>query len=262
MKPIGKDFELIKTIRKSKNKNVHDGIAYIEQIGILEKFLTSKIAYRFKVKSLLVCTELVQSDYAKDILDRLIKLSDDVYEISKKTYDLICEKKNNAGIFAVVDFNEYTASEFKANSFKKIIVMDGLETPGNVGTIFRSADACGFDAVICVDLKTMVYASKCMAASRGMIFEIPSLSLSYDEAKEFFTDSDYTLYLCEPEDGKSFDEIEYNEKCAIVVGSERFGINDDWFNAVHKRVFIPMMGSMTSLNVGVAASLIMYQAVK
>ena len=64
----------------------------------------------------------------------------------------------------------------------------------------------------------------------------------------------------EPELGKSYNELDYHGKIAIVVGSERYGINPDWYNHPHQKVFIPMYGTMTSLNVGVAASILLYEA--
>jgi RNA methyltransferase, TrmH family len=262
MKPIGKTHDTIKQIRKTKNKNVRDGIAYVEQIGVLEKFLAGKNIAQFNVNTLLICEPLINTDYARDIQIELMDLATDVYTISEQTYELICEKKNNAGLFALIDFSQPSTLEFEKQDYKNIVIIDGLENPGNVGTIFRTADACGIDAIVCVDLKTMVYGKKCISSSRGMVFKIPTLSLSFEKAHDLLSSNGYTCYLCEPEDGEPYNQVTFDDKKAIIVGSERFGINDDWYDHDHKRIFIPMQGSMTSLNVGVAASLIMYECMK
>ena len=137
--------------------------------------------------------------------------------------------------------------------------MDGLENPGNVGTILRTADAAGFDAVLAVDLRTHINGSKCVSASRGMVFKLPVLNCGFETAANALAKNGFTVYLGEPEQGRRYDQTDYAKKTALVVGAERFGINQQWFSRAHERIYIPMQGSMTSLNVGVAASLLMYE---
>ena len=115
------------------------------------------------------------------------------------------------------------------------------------------------DAVLAVDVKTHIYGTKCISASRGTIFHVPIISLSQAEAQAALIQHGFTVYLSEPEDGVAYDQISYAEKCAVVVGSERFGINKSWFSCPHQNIYIPMSGRMSSLNVGVAASLVMYE---
>jgi RNA methyltransferase, TrmH family len=262
MRAIGKDHDIIKMIRKRKNKNVHDGLALVEEIGVLEKYLSSKYIDKFPINTLLFCPELITSEYAQKILVGLMNIAENTFSVSEKTYELFNDKKNSAGVFAVIEWKDLSYEDFLKEGYKNVVIIDALENPGNVGTIFRTADATGIDAIIAVDLKTMVYSKKCISASRGMLFEIPVLSLNFRQAQSLLIENGYTIYLGEPKEGKSYSEIEYADKKAVVVGSERFGINAEWYNNKHEKIFIPMKGSMTSLNVGVAASIIMYEMMK
>ena len=259
MKPIGKNHEIIKDLRRHKKQGVTPGLLVCDELGVLEKYLGSSQQASFPLRTLIVCEELLTSDFAKALFSALVPLAGDVFSVSEKTYELIAEKKNSGGLLGMFDYLGFSPEDFFACDYHRLMVMDGLENPGNVGTILRTADAAGFDAVIAVDLKTHINGSKCVQASRGMVFEIPTLTCDCKTVMEWLIKSGYTIYLGEPEEGTRYDQTPYAEKCALVVGAERFGINEIWFSGPHERIYIPMAGSMTSLNVGVAASLMMYE---
>jgi RNA methyltransferase, TrmH family len=262
MKPIGKDHESIQDLRRHRAKGTTPNLLVCDELGILEKYVGAKQRDMRLLKTLIVCEELLTTAYATAIFKALESSAGDVFAVSPKTYELVAEKKNSGGLLGVFGYQEPTPEDFFKCGYKRIIVMDGLENPGNVGTILRSADAAGFDAVLAVDLRTRINGDKCVASSRGMVFELPILSTDFKTASRFLTENGYTVYLGEPEDGVRFDQIVYADQCTMVVGSERFGINPEWFFGPHERVYIPMAGSMTSLNVGVAASLLMYEVYK
>lgn len=148
----------------------------------------------------------------------------------------------------------------EGDNIKTIAVLDGLEYPGNIGTIFRTADAAMIDCIILIDCKTNVNNEKTITSSRGMVFKVPFYVMELSQTQRFLLDYDFDILLCEPKDGVSYTNINYDNKIAMVFGSERYGINDVWFSCLSKKVYIPMFGDMESLNVGVAASLIMYQS--
>ena len=134
-----------------------------------------------------------------------------------------------------------------------------MSDPGNMGTIIRSMDATNFDALISINPNTKLNNPKLVHSARGMNLVIPQLECSYEECQKFIESNNFTPYLGEPILGLSYDETKYNDKLAIVVGSERYGITPDWYNHKNEKVFIPMYGIMGSLNVGVAASILMFE---
>ena len=101
---------------------------------------------------------------------------------------------------------------------------------------------------------------KITSSSRGCNLLIPTAIASYEEAQQWLLENNYDIYLGEPNLGKDYQSYDYQNNIAIVVGNERFGINEEWYNNKHIKVFIPMFGSNNSLNVGVAASILVYEA--
>lgn len=232
----------------------------IQNYTISDDLQVLKIAidYNLEIDTLLYCYEIEYHDDTKLLLDKLIKRAKESYEISLSSYNAIALKENHAGIIASIKFNEYTLNDLKDKEF--IFVLDRLEIPGNVGTIYRTLESIKCDAVILVDPVSKINNEKITSSSRGCNLIIPTVSTTYEEALNYLLDNNYDIFLGEPKLGKSYQEYDYKNKVAIVVGNERFGINPDWYNHKNLKVFIPMEGSQNSLNVSVAASILAYEA--
>ena len=216
------------------------------------------IDYNLEIDTLLYCYEIEYHDDTKLLLDKLIKRAKESYEISLSSYNAIALKENHAGIIASIKFNEYSLNDLKDKEF--IFVLDRLEIPGNVGTIYRTLESIKCDAVILVDPVSKINNEKITSSSRGCNLIIPTVSATYEDALNYLLDNNYDIFLGEPKLGKSYQEYDYKNKVALVVGNERFGINPDWYNHKNLKVYIPMEGSQNSLNVSVAASILAYEA--
>ena len=215
------------------------------------------IDYNLEIDTLLYCYEIEYHDDTKLLLDKLIKRAKESYEISLSSYNAIALKENHAGIIASIKFNEYSLNDLKDKEF--IFVLDRLEIPGNVGTIYRTLESIKCDAVILVDPVSKINNEKITSSSRGCNLIIPTVSTTYEDALNYLLDNNYDIFLGEPKLGKSYQEYDYKNKVALVVGNERFGINPKWYDNKNKMVYIPMVGSQNSLNVGVATSIIAYE---
>ncbi len=137
----------------------------------------------------------------------------------------------------------------------RILLLDAIQDPGNMGTLLRSAVAFGFSTVVlgngCVD----IYNDKVIRSSQGAIFKINILN---EPLMEFLPRlSDYMIYSTDVENGKELEEIKDNGKTAIILGNEGNGISMEVKEAVSNRIYIPMWNT-ESLNVAVAGSIIMY----
>lgn len=138
----------------------------------------------------------------------------------------------------------------------KILILDGVQDPGNMGALMRSAKAFNFNTIIlgvgCVD----IYNDKVIRASQGAIFK---LNFRHENLVEFLPKlTDYKVYGTNVVNGKHLDEVENEEKMAIVLGNEGNGISDQVNNIINTNIYIPM-DNTESLNVSVAGSIIMYQ---
>ena len=243
-------FKEIKSLLKETKSNNY---TVSDDLQVLQIALDEKI----NIDLLLYCKEKINNPDTMDLLDKLIAAANESYEISLNTYKDIETKENHAGIIAKIEIPKYDLNYFKNMDF--IFVLDHLEIPGNVGTIYRTLDSVCCDGIIIVDPITKINNYKITSSSRGCNLIIPTIELSYDEAQQFLLDNNYNIYLGEPKLGKNYQEYNYDDKTAIVVGNERFGINNKWYDNKNYKLYIPMKGSQNSLNVGVAASIIAYE---
>jgi len=251
---ISLSHPVVKQVKEYKKKA--SNYVVIEDLSILSFIYEDKK----KLNILLYCPELINKESTIKLLDGLKHISSNIYEVSSKTYFNIVEKENSAGIIGVYRDEVKTLNDLDAEKQKFIVVLDHLETPGNIGTIIRTCDGANVDAVILVDEIVKSTSFKVVQASRGMSLFIEKYSCTYEELQEYLLSNNYDIYLGEPEKGKPYNEYDYNNKIALIVGNERFGINEKWYKNKHLEVFIPMKGKMPCLNVSSAASILIYEA--
>ena len=254
MQRISKSHDSFKLMKEMIKTNHYPNITVTDDTEIL------KLAYNknLKIKLLFYCFDVEYQPETQNLLNNLIEKADEAYEISKSSYDSIKLKENHAGIICTIEINNYTFDDFKDKEF--IMVLDHLEIPGNIGTIYRTLDSAKADGVILVDSISKINNEKITSSSRGTSLIIPTISASYEETINYLLNNDYDIYLGEPLLGKNYKEYDYKGKIAIVTGNERFGINPDWYNHESIKVFIPMEGTQNSLNVSIASSILIYEA--
>ncbi len=255
MKNIGSNHELIKQIKKYKKKT-ENNLMIVEGLSVLEMLCKSE----HLIKYFLYCYEENFSYEALNIKKHCENKALEVFTISKKVFENIKEKENSTGMIAVVEYKELSINDIDINKHKFILINDGIELPGNLGTIYRTAYSTNVDLIINMDCRTDIYKPKFLSSSRGYIFNLPTVNSTYKEVQEFLLKNDYRIILLEPNLGKIYRSYDYKGKTVIVVGSERFGINNNWYLNKHEEVFIPMRDNINSLNVGVAASIVLYEA--
>lgn len=229
--------ERIKELVKLKEKKYRDkmGLFFIEGLDIIEE------AYKNGLLKELYILDGYDSPY-KDIPYTNVS-----YEVMKKISDMesvseyygVCKKIQDK------DFG------------KKIIILDGIQDPGNLGTIIRSAVAFNIDTVVlsreCVDL----YNSKVLRSTKGMIF---NKNVIVRDIVPFIDSLDkYTIYGTSVTNGEDIRSIELPEYIALIIGNEGKGISQEVYDRCNKFIYIKMNDKCESLNAGVAASIIMYE---
>ena len=249
---LGKDNSLYKELKEKFKKD--NSYILVDDLNSLEILLS----YNLEIEDFIYIYDTEYHDSTKDIILKACNKANNVYEISKKMFEPFSSKENSIGFIAFVKPIVYNLNDLKNKDF--LIVLDRLEIPGNIGTILRTMDSVKASALILVDPISKILNKKMCQLSRGTNLIIPSVSDTYSSVLNFLLENNYDIFLGEPNLGKDYQEYDYNGKIAIVIGNERFGINPDWYNHKHKKVFIPMEGHNNSLNVSVAASILMYEA--
>ena len=140
---------------------------------------------------------------------------------------------------------------------KRIIVLDGIQDPGNLGTIIRSAVAFNFDTVVLSKSTVDLYNPKVIRSTKGMLFNV---NIVQRELCEFLSNLDgYTIYGTDVDNGNNIKDEDISEKVAIVIGNEGRGISDSVRELCNKFIYIGMNSDCESLNASVAASILMYE---
>jgi TrmH family RNA methyltransferase len=137
-----------------------------------------------------------------------------------------------------------------------------VEKPGNLGAMLRTADAAGADAVVAAAPVTDWGNPNVVRASKGTLFALPVASASTTETVDWLRAGDVTLVVTTPETDVVHTEVDYRGRVAIAVGSEKHGADETLLKAATHRVRIPMHGRANSLNVSVAAAIVLYEAVR
>ena len=216
--------------------------------------------YRADVQALYICPELLYTEeWSAAVLDMAARVPE-VYIISEKTYDRLSEDKSDCGVLGIVRLPQWRLDDIQPGARSTVLVLDGLENPGNVGTLIRSADGAGTDAVLLCNRKTGLNNRGIVRASLCTLLLKPVLEVSEGEAQAWLAALGYTVYLGKAEADGRYCDIAYAERAAIVVGHEKYGVGQGWFAQPHVGVSIPMLGHVDSLNVAVAGSILLYEA--
>jgi TrmH family RNA methyltransferase len=148
-----------------------------------------------------------------------------------------------------------------ADDARLVLVADGIEYAGNLGTLVRTADACAADALLLTRATARVTHPKAFAASRGMVLTTPVLSYrSISEARSGLASAGFTTYVADPAGATPYRSAGLGRgRTAVVDGSEGDGVSDEWRRGL-PRVAIPMLGRADSLNVAASAAVLLFEA--
>ncbi len=244
-----------------RNKSVieHEDLFIVEGGWACEKIRLAKI----QVVTMLICPEIVASDMERELIGQLVGYACETYYISEKVCRKISDRDDPEGCFLLCRLKERSLNQINLKKDNIIVILDGLERPGNIGTIIRTADAAGIDAVIVCNQKVKLTNYKLIKAAMGSSFFVPVISLYTDEAIGWLAQNDFKIFVTDLSAVKCFYEADFGGRVAIIAGNENRGISDRWRNCDYEkieRIIIPMFGGADSLNVGFAATLVIYEA--
>lgn len=187
------------------------------------------------------------------------------FAISEKSCKKISDREGYDEYFIVAKLKNYALKDieemFKGKNNVLAIVMDGLEQPGNIGAILRSFDCAGGDFAIVVNKQARLSNSRLVRSSLGASFMLPILEAEIGEVQDWLAKNNFKCVVTDLQAKKSYREIDYSGRIAIVAGNEHTGISASWRKLKNSEsIIIPMLGSCESLNVGFASTLVAYEA--
>ncbi len=184
-----------------------------------------------------------------------------VYILSSRVMEAVGKRDASQGIIALAPLHEVGADLLGREGRLVVVVLDGLESPGNIGTIYRSCDGAGVDAVLHCNRRVRETQPDLVKASTGAILDIPTLDMGNTFAcAEWLVSNGFSILLADPHAPATDLEgcLAVKRRIALVAGNERYGISSDWKRYPSDGVSIPMRGRCDSLNVGVATSILLY----
>lgn len=213
------------------------------------------------VETLLWCPEAAYSDESKKRAAQLAERAHRAYQISEKTLQRLAERPNPDGLISIARLPDWEPDDMAFDDDALVLVTDALEIPGNLGTLIRTLNACAADCLVMTNRRTRMTHPKVLRSSQGMSIIVPSLEFDeVDEAISWLKRNRFTVYIADTDDSTNYRKCNYQGRTALVVGSERYGVSQPWYDAGFRRIGIPMLGVADSLNVSVSASVLLYEA--
>lgn len=251
-----KENNLIKEIKKLKEKKYRD----LDKSFLIEgfRFVEEALKSNFEVKYVFIC-ERQKEKFEKLGFENLIDKNTKCFIVSDSVLNSICSTETPQGVVAVVK-NKISDIQIK-NGF--YILIDKVQDPGNMGTIIRSANASGALGVIITKGTVDTYNSKTLRSTMGSIFKIPIIfeDSNFNIIKKL-KENKFKLITSSLNTNYNFYDVNLTDRVIIAVGNEGNGISKEIFEFGDISVKIPMPGNAESLNVGVAASIMMFEAVR
>ncbi|MBP1930338.1 TrmH family RNA methyltransferase [Ammoniphilus resinae] len=183
------------------------------------------------------------------------------YLVSEQVMNKLSETQTPQGICAVVQINKHSLSELTEGR-PILLALDGLQDPGNLGTIIRTADAAGIDGVILGKGTVDLYNGKVIRSTMGSIFHLPIFQLDLTVEIPRLKEKGFRIVSTSLEGAVAYDEPQYADAVVIVIGNEANGVSQEILQCSTTKVKIPLYGQAESLNAAVAAGIILYEAAR
>ena len=251
-----KDNENIKSIKKLKERKYRDlnNEYIIEGIKILKEAIQEKAV----IKKIVICEECLANNIIDDKLLYEIAKYDCLY-VSKKIFEGLTDVSKPQGILAVVEKNNKKDINYNEDI---IVALDGLQDPGNLGTILRTLDSANLSQVIVSKDTVDAYNPKVVRSTMGAIFRVNIVEAeNLKETLKEMKRHKYKVMCTDLTASKNIYEIDYNKKI-LVIGNEANGISKELLDMADEKIIIPMLGKTESLNASVATSIIVYEYVR
>lgn len=218
------------------------------------------------IHTLFICPELFLGSNEEALISKLRSRKTQVFSCTKAVFCKMSYRDRPDGLIAVAPQTHLNLQDLQNALTDKpapfLVVAEAIEKPGNLGTILRSSDAVGVDGLIVCDRCTDIHNPNVVRASVGTLFTVPVVEAEGTKTLQWLKERGISILAATPSADKEFTEIDLTGPLAIVVGTEQLGLSDLWMQNSDLRVKIPMLGVADSLNVAMATTLLLYEALR
>jgi len=243
---------ILKLQEKSRERK-KSGLFVIE--GKREVSLAIKGNYT--ITSLLFCEDVV----SEEEFDVFTTENSEIISISKEVYQKIAYRNSTEGIIAIAKIKEFSLKNIEfSTSTPLILVAEAPEKPGNIGALLRTCDAANLDAVFIANPKTDMYNPNIIRSSVGCLFTNQIATGTTEEIITFLKENNINSFATTLQNSNEYHKEDYTQASAIVVGTEATGLTDVFRTSATQNINIPMQGQIDSMNVSVAAAIVIFEA--
>jgi TrmH family RNA methyltransferase len=222
--------------------------------------LARAMAAGVKLLEVFVCESLSHSDDARQVLADLPRSGAEVLDVSEPVFQKLAFGHRAEGVLAVAEMPQPSLEDLALPQNPLVAVLQGVEKPGNVGAVLRSADGAGLSAVIAADPQTDLYNPNAIRASLGTIFTMPVCEAAGEDVLAWLRKRGIRIVAARVDGSVAYTEVDYRGPTAIALGSEAEGLSTAWNAPDIIAVRLPMLGAADSLNVSATAAVLFYEA--
>ena len=227
------------------------------------------IQSQFEIEYVLYAPHLLRSEFAKEMIHLQMEMNVPCYELTPEIFSSMADKENPQGLLAVARQRRTSLTDLSPKNFSLGVAVVDPQDPGNLGTILRTIDAVGASGLLLLsnreDTSGMVdpYHPNCVRASMGTLFWLPFAAASFDDFARWSAMHGYFVYGSSAHAAIDYQSISLEKRpCILLLGSEREGLIDSQAEICDSLVRIPMQGKASSLNISVAAGILLYAMIK
>ncbi len=220
------------------------------------------LACGWKIETLFVCPERFLGSSEHLLIDQARAQGAVILECAPAVFDKISYRDRPDGLLAVAPQRRLTLEDLPKKAAPLWVVAEAIEKPGNLGTILRSADAVGADGVLVCDPQTDLYNPNVVRASVGTLFSVPTVTCKSLEALSWLRKQGVRIVAATPHAQNEHTQVDLTGPIAIAFGTEQLGLSPIWMQEADLPVKLPMKGLADSLNVAMAATVLLYEVLR
>lgn len=255
-----RDNSLLRQARAVRDGKV-DELIFIEGLRLAEEAMTSDL----RIEAVIVSAELAQKEKAASLISELGPVSNRLASVSEKLLESISYTKTPQGIVVLASRPETGRLHFEGNQTEPalIVFMHRISNPVNVGAILRTAEAAGATGAVATQNTSDPFSPKSLRGAMGSAFRLPIwFGPTYDEALSWCARRGIQTICADVDAALDYDEVDWHRPSALILGPESEGLSSAEIAQANKAVRIPMQGRAESLNVAVAAGVLLYEAAR
>lgn len=248
---------LVRDLKRRRHRE-ETGLFRLEGHREIERALDAEVECEFVI----YCDSLPRFRQCEGTLNRIKKLRPDaeLYAAASSVFANVSQWQNPDGLLVVAKQHELLLDALEASLKDVYLVIEGVEKPGNLGSMFRTVDATGCSGILISDPVVDLFNPNVIRASLGTVFTTSCAVADTDQVIQWLRENQFRIICSSPQGSRSFLDVKLDSGCAIVIGSEKDGLSEAWFESCDEVVKLPNEGSADSMNAAMTANAMLFES--